>query len=99
MVGDDGQGLYVLRCGRGQHAIRVDAEDIDLLEASPLRFLNTWRAGSVVRAGAAKSNNVRISGGSRPVQSGGVAYCSLVASRHVAAGAELLLAYGRGYHV
>ena len=46
-----------------------------------------------------RSNNVRISGGSRPVQSGGVAYCSLVASRHVAAGAELLLAYGRGYHV
>ena len=97
-MGDDGQGLYVLRCGRGQHAIRVDAEDIDLLEASPLRFLNTWRAGSVVRAGAAKSN-CGSAAGAGPCRAGGVAYCSLVASRHVAAGAELLLAYGRGYHV
>ena len=94
-----GAGGYVMGCGRGAHAVTVDAADLDALTTSPLRFLNTWRPGSERRQPGPRANNVRISGGNLPVTVGGVAYCALVATRNIRAGQELLLAYGRGYRV
>jgi hypothetical protein len=94
LLGASGQGSYVMQCGRGASTTRVDARDPDLLDTSVLRFINTWRAGSMTEDGTQGYNNVSISG-----QSVRNRYCKLRATRRVAAGRELLLAYGRCFHV
>jgi hypothetical protein len=95
------RGAYVMECGRGANRTTVDAVARNAIASSALRFCNTWRPTSRVKRAFAQDtgrdrlrNNLRITRGA-----GSPDGCAIFASQDIPAGGELLLAYGRGFHV